>query len=265
MMSGTEETRLQLAKAIAVEGGELAVRMRLAQTNGFTERKSHQDFVTAADRAVEQHLRKRIAQRFPTDAVLGEEEGYSGASPSLWIIDPIDGTTNYMRGMPEWAVSIGHMVDGKLNFGVIHAPDLALTASAADREGATLNTERTDVSGCAEADQALVLLGRSDRNGGAEYLDCIRALLASGTEYRRNGSAAYSLLAVAGGRADAFYEAHLNPWDAAAGLLIIKEAGGKVSHPPLKDFLARGGPVLACNSGLNDTLAAIIPRSFETT
>jgi len=262
-MSTDDDGRFELAKAIAIEGGNLAVSMREAQRDGFRQRMGHQDFVTAADLAVESLVRRCIQERFPEDSVLGEEQGISGSRDSVWIVDPIDGTTNYMRGMPECAVSIVYCKGGSLGFGAIYAPDIATLGAARKGQGATLNTAVARVSGCDREQDALVLLGRSDREGGGRYVNCIKAVLAHGMEYRRNGSAAYSLLAVAAGRAEAYYEAHLNPWDVAAGLVIIEEASGKVRHPSLVEFLAKGGPVLASNAPLHDKIASIIDRVTE--
>lgn len=258
-MQDTTADRRGFAVALAREAGALAVRMRNDQNAGFAQQKSHQDFVTAADLAVEALIRQRIADRFPGDSILGEEQGSSGTGDSLWIVDPIDGTTNYMHGMPEWAVSIGYCQNDTLHCGAIYAPDISLLMSASAGQGAAFETEEpARVSACDQPGSALVLLGRSARHGAKDYFDNIRGLIDGGMEYRRNGSAAYSLLAVAAGRAEAFYEAHLNPWDAAAGILLVREAGGQIARPALPDFLQDGGPVLASNRILHNAVSGAL-------
>ncbi|MCY4287448.1 MAG: hypothetical protein OXC63_02525 [Aestuariivita sp.] len=250
--------RLEFAKSIAFDAGTLAIQMRNERGYGFASQKSHQDFVTAADLAVEDLIRGRILDRFPGDSILGEEQGSTGDSNSIWIVDPIDGTTNYMHGMPEWAVSIGYCNDHSIQCGTIYAPDISTLVSARAGQGSHVAANSVEVSKCERIDNALVLLGRSARHGTKDHLDNIGGLIASGVEYRRNGSAAYSLLAIATGRAEAFYEAHLNPWDAVAGILLVIEAAGQVDYPPLVDFLTQGGPVLASNTILHDDVRSAI-------
>lgn len=251
--------RYELAKSIAFEAGVLAVQMRNEQGAGFASQKSHQDFITAADLAVEDLIRMRILDHFPQDSILGEEHGTTGTSDSMWVVDPIDGTTNYMHGMPEWAVSIGHCHEQGIECGAIYAPDISTLVCAQAGMGAQLDARPVTVSECDGAETALVLLGRSARHGAKDYLNNIQGLIAAGMEYRRNGSAAYSLLAVATGRAEAFYEAHLNPWDAMAGLLLVTEAGGRADYPPFAEFLKEGGPVFASNKALHkDASSAIL-------
>lgn len=248
--------RFELARAVALEAGALAVKMRAEKSPDFASRKSHQDFVTAADLAVEDLIRRRILEQFPQDSILGEEQGASGESDSVWVVDPIDGTTNYMHGMPEWAVSIGYCRNQSILCAAVYAPDISTLVSAQAGCGTQVADTPVKVSSCDHAESALVLLGRSARHGGEDYLNHISGLIDAGMEYRRNGSAAYSLLAVAAGRAEAFYEAHLNAWDAIAGILLVNEAGGRVEYPPFPEFLTAGGPVFASNAILHDEINA---------
>ena len=250
-------SRLKLAKSIAVEAGEMAIVMRQNQDATFAKRKSYQDFVTAADLAVEQFIRGQILKHFPDDLILGEEQGATGTSHSMWVVDPIDGTTNFMHGLSEWAVSIAYCQDQEIACSAIYAPDLSVLVSAEVGQGAYLNDRRIRVSDCALPEAALVLLGRSARHRAKDYLQNIANVLSMDMEYRRNGSAAYSLMSVAAGRAEGFYEAHLNSWDALAGLLIVSEAGGTVEYPCFGDFLTKGGPVVASNSVLHNTVRSV--------
>ena len=216
-MSEQIAKRLELAKVIALQAGNLAVDMRKEQDSNFSQRKSHQDFVTAADRAVETLIRDAITAQFPEDSILGEEQGISGSGNSIWVVDPIDGTTNYMHGLPEWAVSIAYCCDDRILCGAIFAPDISTLVAASMGNGAELNGQKVHVSKCDSPEIALVLLGRSARHGAKDYFTNIQNVLDQKMEYRRNGSAAYSLLSVAAGRAEGYYEAHLNSWDALAG------------------------------------------------
>lgn len=231
--------------------------MRREQDSSFAQKKSHQDFITAADLAVEQVIREKILKHFPDDSILGEEQGASGNSKSIWVIDPIDGTTNYMHGLPEWAVSIAYCRDEQIACGVIYAPDISALISASKGNGARLNDQQIHVSNCSQPENALVLLGRSARHGAKDYLKNIQNVLEKGMEYRRNGSAAYSLLSVAAGRAEGYYEAHLNSWDALAGLLIVNEAGGISNSHCFEKFLRNGGPVMVSNTKLHDIVTSI--------
>lgn len=262
-MQNDIEVRMQIAKEIAIKAGALAVDMRRNQDRSFSQEKSHQDFVTIADLAVESLIRKHIWADFPQDSILGEEEGTTGTSDALWVVDPIDGTTNYMRGLADWAVSIAFCVAGKIECAVIYAPDIGKLVWARAGCGAFVDDHKTSVSDRAVAENALVLLGRSTRCKSGPYLNLLEHTFKTGLEYRRNGSAAFSLLLVALGRADAFYEAHLNAWDAMAGILVVTEAGGSVDYPDYSEFIEHGGAVLASNSKLHNKVRLVIQTSTE--
>lgn len=257
-MSEAVDARLQAAREIALEAGALAIEMRNNQDGAFSSEKGHQDFLTIADLAVEELIRDRVSREFPRDSILGEEEGTTGNGNSLWVIDPIDGTTNFMRGLSDWAVSIAYCLDQKIECAAIYAPDIDTLVWARADEGAFVGNEKIRVSDRDTAETALFLLGRSARCGTDDYLPLLDQVFRKGLEYRRNGSAAFSLLSVALGRADAFYEAHLNPWDAMAGILIVKEAGGTVEHPAYAEFIERGGAVLASNTKIHDMARSVI-------
>lgn len=250
------DTRLEFAEALARRAGQLAVDLRQHPDGLTIDTKGPQDFVTAADLAVETLIREAIAVAYPDDAVLGEEGGLTGDAAACWIIDPIDGTANYMRGLPDWAVSIGYF-DGKdLTHGVIFAPDHRALASARTGQPARLNGAQINVSDRVDFDQSMVVLGYSRRVGLSDHLDRIGRLLESGCEYRRQGAATIGLLSVAAGRVEAYYEPSLNVWDAAAGIVIIRAAGGAVAAPAFPGFLQSPGEVMAANGNM-DRLAAL--------
>jgi myo-inositol-1(or 4)-monophosphatase len=163
-----------------------------------------------------------------------------------------------MRGLSDWCVSIGFCLNGKIELGVIYAPDIDTLVWARAGQGAFLGSQKATVSDRDMLDNTVVLLGRSDRVKAFDYPALLNRVFDNGLEYRRNGSAAFSLLTVALGRAEAFYESHLNSWDAMAGILIVQEAGGTVDYPPYADFIRQGGPVFASNAKLHDHIRSVI-------
>ncbi|KQB95052.1 hypothetical protein AL073_18245 [Loktanella sp. 1ANDIMAR09] len=233
---------------MARSAGALAKKMRQRPADMESKIKGPMDVVTAADIAVENLLRQRIAAIDPGAAILGEESGLEGQNPCTWIVDPIDGTVNFYRGSLDWAVSIARFNGASLELGVIHAPDLGLTAWAQRGQGCYVNGTPVRFHHAPTA-APLVALGTSPRSALANYLDRITRLQACGIEHRRNGAATIGFLAVLSGRVDAFHEPKLNIWDAAAGLILLEEAGGVVWHDkPLKDFLRAPSDVLVRNA-----------------
>jgi len=257
----SEISRLEFAKSLALEAGNLAQDMRAKASNGFVQSKGLQDFVTEADKEVERLIKNRIAAQYPGDAFLGEEGGGQGNSASLWVVDPIDGTANYMRGLPDWAVSIAFCENHIIQIGVIYAPDMGQLAWAKLGDGAYVDDKPICVSDCADPAMALVMMGRSSRRPVESYLDVVAAIFDSGMEYRRNGAATIGLLAVALGRAESYYEAHVNAWDAFAGMLLVAEAGGTSNHAGIAAFLEHGSEILVGNGRIDGQLRAIIDRS----
>lgn len=222
---------------------DLAVEAALAagaiQLDGLTTArqisyKGAVDLVTQIDHACERHIAALIAGRFPDHQLLAEEGTTAGqASEYRWIVDPVDGTTNYAHGYPIFAVSIAVERAGELLVGVVHAPLLRETFVATRGGGATLNGRPLRVSRVADLDRALLATGfpydirsRPDNN-----LDHWATFAVRCQAVRRDGSAALDLAYVAAGRFDGFWELTLSPWDMAAGALLIAEAGGQLSDP----------------------------------
>lgn len=250
--------RLEFTKQLALEAAQLAQQLRRDKSADFIQSKGLQDFVTFADREVEALIRSRIAKYYPDDAFLGEEDGLTGDSDSIWVVDPIDGTTNFMHGLPEWAVSIAWCCHGVIELGVLAVPDSDILAWAEKGKGAYLNGQQMFVSDCAQVEQSVLMLGRSARTPLEDYLAIVQRLVAGDSEYRRNGAAAVSLLNVACGQAEAYYEAHLNAWDALAGLLLISEAGGRYEADSLEQFFAQGSSIFADNGKMTETLRSFV-------
>ncbi len=239
--------RLFFAESVAREAGQIAQRMRNHSNGLSVQSKGPQDFVTAADLAVESFIRDAISKTYPEDGILGEEGGTTGDLTRCWIIDPIDGTSNFMRGLPDWAVSIGYFNGREFSHGVIYAPDLNILASAVIDEPAKMNGRPIQTSTCFDLEKSLIILGFSDRYDRSVHLNLIDRLLGAGCDYRKQGAATLGLLSIAAGRAEAYYEPSIHVWDVAAGTAIVRAAGGIVLHPEIPSFFNEPGDVLVAN------------------
>jgi myo-inositol-1(or 4)-monophosphatase len=220
------------------------------------------DLVTVADLEAERTFRDRIGARFPTHVVLGEEAG-GGAAPAggaRWIIDPLDGTTNFAHGLGLFCVSIALELDGRVELGVVYDPVGEELYTAERGEGARLNGRPLHVSARASLIDALLCTGfpYAVRDGRARQVRVFEAFLGRARAVRRLGSAALDLCYVAAGRFDGFWEEELHAWDVAAGALIVAEAGGRVTgydDQPLDLF---GRHILATNGRLHPAMLEVI-------
>ncbi|MEO7203112.1 MAG: inositol monophosphatase family protein [Candidatus Tumulicola sp.] len=251
---------LDVAIAAAREAGAL-LRRRARDPGMVSEKGRRGDLVTDADRAAESAVLDRLRRSFPSAAVLAEESGSrAGSSGERWIVDPLDGTTNFAHGYPLYCVSIGYERDGEILAGVIYAPAIDECFTARRGEGAQLNGEPITVSSVERLSDAMVCTGfqPSDfaRNGKwfAAMSDRAQAV-------RRDGSAALDLAFVACGRFDGFWEFDLNPWDVAAGTLIVREAGGSVSQTTGEGGRLDSPSVLATNGRIHKEIAAMFSPS----
>lgn len=230
------------------------------------EKKGPIDLVTAADLEAEHEFRALIAGRFPTHVVLGEEQGTSArdqrAASHRWIIDPVDGTTNFAHGIALFCVSIGLEIDGRIDVGVVYDPMADELFSAERGQGARLNGLPMRVSESEQLIDALLCTGfpysvHSERQA---MVDVFAAFLGQAQGIRRLGSAALDLCYVAAGRLEGFWEEGLHPWDMAAGVLLVEEAGGRVSRyndEPLDIF---GRQLIASNGKLHGAMVDAIRR-----
>ena len=260
----------ELACAVALEAGDL-LRSRHSQVQVVQTKSSPTDVVTQMDRAAEDLIRRRILAERPDDAILGEEGGQPEAVDAggvRWVVDPLDGTVNYLYGLPDWSVSIAAEVDGTVVAGAVSVPErqtlfsARLGGGAWQRSPGGAATALSCTTGVALA-QALVGTGfgyaaaRRVRQGLV-----VAALLPQVRDIRRGGSAAVELCSVAAGHLDAFYERGLNPWDVAAGGLIAREAGAQVGglhgRPASDSMTIVAGPGLF--SALHDLLASLDPE-----
>lgn len=199
------------------------------------DQKGRQDFVSHADMYVEQQIKAWLKQHCPDDGFLGEESGFEAGAQGIWVLDPIDGTTNYIQGMDFWCISLAYVAHGVITLGIIYAPDRDEFFFARRGEGAYLNQRRLSLIE-PEPERVLIGVGRSRRTSPENYAASIVKILNSGMEYRRLSAGALMLAHVAAGQLHAFYEEYNHSWDVLAGILLITEAGG-VSN----DFLAGEG------------------------
>lgn len=250
------QSRFLAACAIAREAGLLA-RRRFLDKSSFTIRfKGRQDFLTEVDGETERLIASRLAQSFPDDGFLGEEGGgaaNAGGGP-LWVVDPIDGTSNFARGVPHFCVSIACVVDRDVEVGVIYNPMLDELFCARRGAGAWLNGVAMRTADTTDLGVAAIEIGWNTRYGPDRYIDLVGRVVATGAAVARTGSGALGLAYVAAGRRDGYVETHINSWDCLAGNLMIIEAGGYVSDFLAGEGLMRGAPLLACAPGVKQAL-----------
>lgn len=249
--------RLKLASEAIWEAGQLVLSFyRRPEVLGIRT-KGPQELVTAANHASDALLKRRLAAAFPEDSILTEESG-GEIGDCLWVINPLDGTRNFARGLPHFCISIAFCVGGRPHLGVIYDPiqDELFVAEAG--AGATCNGRVLSVSGVREPDQALIDAGYSHRHPKSNYVTLVDRLLTEGYGFCPTGSAALGLAYVADGRVDGYCEHHLYAWDVLAGLLLVTEAGGWTSDFPVEDGLAGGRPVLACTPALAPDLQRML-------
>jgi myo-inositol-1(or 4)-monophosphatase len=229
--------RFAAAESIAKRAGERALRYFEARGDLAISHKAAQDRVSEADREVEALIREAVAAQFPEDAFLGEEHGAAeGRSGFLWVVDPIDGTTPFLSGLPDWCVSIAVAAGGGPLIGAIHAPRLGETFVGVRGGGAFVNGRRLALDASAGLGDGMFAFGGSLKCDPAETGDFVRRLMRAGGMAFHNGSGALMLSYVADGRLVGYYDARIMPWDCFAGLVLVAEAGGKVDYAAPADF-----------------------------
>lgn len=208
----------------------LVERDQSANVEVLDTKSSPTDVVTAMDTAAERVVVDTLLADRPGDAVLAEESGgSSGRSGVRWVIDPLDGTTNYLYGLPEWAVSVAAEVEGEVAVGIVYVAPRGEMFTAVRGEGARRDGETLQCDSAAALDRALVATGFDyDRDIRAHQADVVSGLLPAVRDIRRGGCCSADLCSVAAGRVDAFYERARHPWDIAAGALIARESGARV-------------------------------------
>jgi myo-inositol-1(or 4)-monophosphatase len=225
------------------------------------------EFVSTADLKAEKVLRTELAKARPGYGFLLEEGGaVPGSDPHhRWIVDPLDGTTNFLHGIPQWAISIALERDGEIVAGLIYEPLRDEAFWAEKGVGAYVNDRRLRVSARRQLGDAVIGTGIPFRERGehAAYLRTLAAVMAATSGVRRPGSAALDLAYVAAGRFDGFWEFGLRPWDIAAGILLVREAGGYVTDMAGGHDMLRTGDVLAANDHLHQPLARLLKEALQ--
>ena len=240
---------LNIAVRAARQAGNVIAR-NIDRFDTFTvSEKSTNDFVTDIDRIAERRIIDTIRRSHPDHAFLAEESGAHGRNDFEWVIDPLDGTTNFVHGFPHVAVSIGVRHRGRLEHGVVFDPLRQELFTASRGSGAQLNDRRIRVATKSNLRGALLGSGFVTREIDRlePYLATLKTLISGSAQIRRSGSAALDLAYVAAGRLDGFWELGLAPWDIAAGALLVQEAGGIVTEPSGGDDYIRSGDVAAAN------------------
>lgn len=249
---------LGLAEEAARSAGRLLLERFGRPPTGVDRKSSATDMVSDADREAEGLIRDLLRRERPGDAVLGEERGASsGSGGLLWVVDPLDGTTNYLYRHPIWSVSIACEDDRGARVGVVHHPYIGETFTAVRGSGAFLDGAPIAVSGATELSRSLIGTGFGYRaEVRAEQARALVEILPVVRDVRRGGSAALDLCWVACGRLDGFYELGVQRWDTAAGVLVAGEAGAMVT--PLQPAGEAEGGVLAAAPGIHDALASLV-------
>lgn len=249
----TLKRRIAVAEQSARLAGKALLRHYHARDRLVIDQKGVNDFVSNADREAEDIIAAELRPAFPEDGFLGEETGLSGpeAATAVWCVDPLDGTSNFLKGAHNWCVSIGLWNGEHPVLGVIYDPLRDEMFRAADGLGATCNGRPIAVSTTPALDRASVGTGHNGRVAVEDFARDLSRLLEAGASFRQVGAGALMLAYVAAGRVDCYVERHMWPWDAVAGLSLIREAGGTFA-PYLADSsgLARGGSVLAAGRWL---------------
>jgi myo-inositol-1(or 4)-monophosphatase len=227
------------------------------------DQKAPNDYVSEVDQQAEQLIIETIRKAYPDHAILAEESGEQGEHDYQWVIDPLDGTTNFLHGYPCYSVSIAVRHKGRIEHGVIYDPNLDELFTASRGSGAMMNNRRIRVARRDNLQGALLATGfpfRGNQNL-EQYMATLRALIQKTSGIRRPGSAALDLAYVAAGRVDGFWEFDLRPWDIAAGVLMVAEAGGLVTDMQGgHDFIDSGNVVAANSKVLRDILTTIRPH-----
>jgi myo-inositol-1(or 4)-monophosphatase len=260
---------LNLAIKAARRAGDIIVRAIPRLEAVEVHSKGRNDYVSEVDRAAEADIIETIRRLYPDHAFLAEESGASGESDVVWIIDPLDGTTNFLHGFPTFAVSIAAQIRGRIEHAVVFDPMRQELFTASRGEGAQCDGRKMRVSKQTTLEGSLIATGfpfRADSPWLDEYLAMLKAVMLKAAGLRRPGAAALDLAYVAAGRCDGFWELGLKPWDTAAGTLLITEAGGRIGTLTGEDY-KQGGHIIGGTpkvfAALVAELSPLVPDSLK--
>jgi myo-inositol-1(or 4)-monophosphatase len=251
---------LNIAVKAARRAGDLIVKSLSRLDSLDVSSKGRNDFVSEIDRLAEADIIETIRRMHPDHAILAEESGRSGHDENLWIIDPLDGTTNFLHGNPVFSVSIAFERRGRLEQAVVYDPMRQEFFTASRGAGAQVEGRKMRVSKQQELEGALIGTGfpyRANSKWLEPYISMMRVIMSTAAGVRRPGSAALDLAYVAAGRLDGFWEIGLNAWDTAAGTLLITEAGGRIGNLTGREYL-QGGNVIAGTPKVFDAMVAAL-------
>lgn len=228
------------------------------------EVKGLQDWVSNADKSVEDLIRAALGEAFPDDSIVGEEHANKlGSSAFTWVIDPIDGTTNFVNSTPGWCVVLACVQDDKTVIAAICDPIPDETYSAIQGQGAKLNGAAIHCSALDSLDKGTLGVGHSTRIPPDQTIRVIDALLRANGLFRRSGSGALDLAYVAAGRLLGYIEPHMNAWDCLASMLLIEEAGGMVEPFDMSTMLASGGRVIVAGPNIYNDVLQMAVSAYE--
>lgn len=253
---------LTIATRAARSAGDIILRSSENLSRASIDLKGKNDFSSEIDRAAEHEIIAIIKNAYPEHSILAEESGLHSGNEYQWIIDPLDGTTNFLHGFPQFAVSIALKHRNKLEIGVIYDPLRDELFTASKGSGAMLNNRRIRVTKQNSLQGALLGTGFPFKRQRYldTYLDMFKALITDSAGIRRAGAAALDLAYVACGRLDGYWEIGLNPWDMAAGILLVQEAGGVITDFSFQDKYMESGNVIAANPKMHQEIyKAIAP------
>ena len=250
--------------AIIVEAAATRAMAFFRDPDALTiESKGRQDWVSQADREVELQIRAALAASFPDDSIVGEEhDNVTGTSGFTWVIDPIDGTTNFVNGTPHWCVVLAGVYEGETVVAHVHNPNVGEAFSACRGQGAFLNGSPIRAAEVSSLDTGTLCVGHNARVESVHTISLITALLDAGGLFQGSGSGALDLAKVACGRAIGYCEPHMYAWDCLASLLLIEEAGGRVQPFDYQAMIGGGGRVVAGCPGVHDALVAMTDQAY---
>jgi myo-inositol-1(or 4)-monophosphatase len=259
---------LNVAIKAARAAGAIINRAALDVEAVRVSQKQVNDFVTEIDQASERIIIETLLTAYPDHGILAEESGSQHGNPNadhIWIIDPLDGTTNFLHGLPHFAISVAVEERGELIAGVVYQPLVDELFWAEKGQGAYLNESRLRVSGRDKMENALLATGIpfKGKEGHEEFMAEMAEFMPSVAGIRRFGSAALDLAYVAAGRYDGFWESNLQPWDIAAGILLVREAGGYVTDMNGGTDMLKTGGIIAANDHLHMPMQRVLKRAHR--
>ncbi len=257
------DARYRAAQDIARRAGVLALGYFRRWRELDVDSKGHQDFVSEGDRAVETFVRAELTRAFPDDAIIGEEEGVRPGTTGLtWVIDPIDGTSNFINGIPQWCVIIAVCSADAIEIGVIHEPVMDQLFHARRGHGSFCNADPIRCTRRACLGDGPLGIGYSGRVPVPNLHRLIAAIDGAGGVFWRNGSGGLSLAYVAAGSLLGYCEEHMNSWDFLAGYLLVTEAGGRAEALDIAQALTKGARVVLGGPEVFDQIEALAVQAF---